>query len=179
MSADRSKTLPGVTDLHVHIQPWSQMKPDVAAVMRRGKEDHWDFLIQIMEDPAALLEIMDRADIWRVGLINYPSQDLMGFTDETNEFAAKYAGYTCQEVTHDFEKAFQAARKCAADFDWDAVVGNRVYVWTGLTQANLRKKWLANMMQSQLRRPLLKKPKLLLKEIQPLWPIPIPSPWMR
>ncbi|MHC4911955.1 MAG: uroporphyrinogen decarboxylase family protein [Planctomycetota bacterium] len=51
------------------------------------------------------------------------------------EFTAKYAGYTCQEVTHDFEKAFDAARKCAADFDWDAVVANMVYVWTGLTQA--------------------------------------------
>jgi hypothetical protein len=51
------------------------------------------------------------------------------------EFTAKYAGYTCQEVTHDYEKAFAAARKCAADFDWDAVVSNMVYVWTGLTQA--------------------------------------------
>lgn len=51
------------------------------------------------------------------------------------EFTAKYAGFTCQEVTHDFNKAFIAARKCAADFDWDAVVGNMVYVWTGLTQA--------------------------------------------
>ncbi len=51
------------------------------------------------------------------------------------EFTAKYAGFTCQEVTHDYNKAFIAARKCAADFDWDAVVGNMVYVWTGLTQA--------------------------------------------
>jgi len=51
------------------------------------------------------------------------------------EFAAKYAGYTCQEVTHDYEKAFAAVRECAADFDWDATVGNMVYVWTGLTQA--------------------------------------------
>ncbi|MBM3498944.1 MAG: hypothetical protein FJX74_09765 [Armatimonadetes bacterium] len=51
------------------------------------------------------------------------------------EFTAKYAGYTCQEVTHDYTKAFDAARKCAADFDWDAVVGNMVYVWTGLTEA--------------------------------------------
>jgi len=51
------------------------------------------------------------------------------------EFTAKYAGYTCQEVTHDYEKAFAAARKCAAEFDWDAVVGNMVYVWTGLTEA--------------------------------------------
>jgi len=51
------------------------------------------------------------------------------------EFVAKYAGYTCQEVTQDYEKAFAATRKCAADFDWDATVGNMVYGWAGLTQA--------------------------------------------
>jgi len=51
------------------------------------------------------------------------------------EFTAKYAGLTCQQVAHDYNLAFAAARKCAADFDWDAVVGNMVYVWTGLTQA--------------------------------------------
>lgn len=51
------------------------------------------------------------------------------------EFAAKYAGLTCQQVTHDYNLAFAAVRKCAADFDWDAVVPNMVYVWTGLTQA--------------------------------------------
>ena len=43
------------------------------------------------------------------------------------EFTAKYAGYTCQEVAHDYELAFAAARKCAAEFDWDAVVSNMVY----------------------------------------------------
>jgi len=51
------------------------------------------------------------------------------------EFTAKYAGYTCQEVAHDYHKAFDAVLKCAADFDWDAVVPNMVYVWTGMTQA--------------------------------------------
>jgi uroporphyrinogen-III decarboxylase len=51
------------------------------------------------------------------------------------EFAAKYAGYTCQEVTHDINNAFAAVQKCAADFNWDAIVGNMVYVWTGMTQA--------------------------------------------
>jgi uroporphyrinogen-III decarboxylase len=51
------------------------------------------------------------------------------------EFTAKYAGYTAQEVTQDYQKALAAARKCAAEFDWDAVVGNMVYVWSGLTQA--------------------------------------------
>ena len=51
------------------------------------------------------------------------------------EFTARYAGYTCQEVAHDYTKAFDAALRCARDFDWDAVVPNMVYVWTGLAQA--------------------------------------------
>lgn len=51
------------------------------------------------------------------------------------EFTAKYAGYTCQQVSHDYNLAFDAACKCAGDFDWDAIVPNMVYVWTGLTQA--------------------------------------------
>jgi predicted TIM-barrel fold metal-dependent hydrolase len=82
----------GVTDIHIHIQPWRQLKPDVLAVMRRGKEAHWDALAAIMDDPSALLEVMDREGIWRAGLINYPSPDIMGFTNETNDFAARYAG---------------------------------------------------------------------------------------
>jgi hypothetical protein len=51
------------------------------------------------------------------------------------EFTAAYAGMTCQDVVHDYTKAFDAALMCARDFDWDAVVPNMVYVWTGLTQA--------------------------------------------
>ena len=51
------------------------------------------------------------------------------------EFTARYAGFTCQEVSHDYNKAFIAARKCAAEFDWDATVPNMVFVWTGLTKA--------------------------------------------
>ena len=51
------------------------------------------------------------------------------------EFTARYAGYTCQDVAHDYTKAFDAAVKTAKDFQWDAVVPNMVYVWTGLAQA--------------------------------------------
>ncbi len=80
-----------ITDVHVHIQPWRQLKPAVMAAMRLGKEDHWEWLLALMDDPAMLLEIMDTSGIARVGLINYPSPDLMGFDDSTNEFAATYA----------------------------------------------------------------------------------------
>lgn len=82
---------PGVTDIHIHIQPWRQLKPRVAEVMRRGKEQHWERLLALMDDPGVLLEVMDQDGIRRVGLINYPSPDVMGFTDETNTFAARYA----------------------------------------------------------------------------------------
>ncbi len=51
------------------------------------------------------------------------------------EFTAKYAGLTCQDVVHDYNLAFKAVQACARDFDWDAIVSNMVYVWTGLTQA--------------------------------------------
>jgi hypothetical protein len=51
------------------------------------------------------------------------------------EFTGVYAGYTCQEMAHDYANAFAAARKCAADFDWDAIVPNMLATWTGMTQA--------------------------------------------
>ena len=89
---------PGVSDLHIHVQPWRQLKPDVLAVMRRGKEEEWDRLTALMDDPKLLLEMLDRSGIWRVGLINYPSPDLMGFTDETNRFAADYASAAPQRL---------------------------------------------------------------------------------
>ncbi len=84
-------TEPGVSDLHIHIQPWDQVKPSVAAMLKRGRDGHWERLMALKDDPRALLEILDESGVWRVGLINYPSPDVMGFTDETNTFAARYA----------------------------------------------------------------------------------------
>jgi len=82
---------PGVTDIHIHVQPWEQLKPAVVEAMRKGKEDHWERLLALMADPRALLDVMDASGIWRVGLVNYPSPDIMGFDDSTNAFAARYA----------------------------------------------------------------------------------------
>src|SRR5439155_931428 len=57
-----------------------------------------DRMIQVMEDPKALLEVMDRAGVWRVGLVNYPSPDVMGFTDAVNGFSAKYASANTERL---------------------------------------------------------------------------------
>ena len=51
------------------------------------------------------------------------------------EFTARYCGYTCQQVAHDYRLAFEAAMRCAREFDWDAVVPNMVDAWTGMAQA--------------------------------------------
>ena len=70
-----------------------------------------------------------------VAAMHNEKPDMVPIRPFAAEFCAKYAGYTNQEVTHDIDKAFDAVLKCAAAFDWDAVVGNMVYVWTGLTDA--------------------------------------------
>ena len=80
-----------ITDVHIHVQPWRDVKPAVLAALRRGHEAQWDFLLGVMDDPARLLEVLDRAGVWRAGLVNYPAPDVMGFTDTTNTFAARYA----------------------------------------------------------------------------------------
>jgi predicted TIM-barrel fold metal-dependent hydrolase len=82
-----------VTDIHIHVQPWDQLKPHALQSLTRDHRDHYDFLVTMMKEPAVLIDHLDRSRIWRAGLINYPSPDVMGFTDETNDFAARYADH--------------------------------------------------------------------------------------
>ena len=79
----------GVIDLHVHIQPWEQLRPAVRARME-SRPDAVE-LAALMHRPAEVLARMDRAGIERIGMINYVSPDLMGFTPEVNDFAAAFA----------------------------------------------------------------------------------------
>jgi len=55
------------------------------------------------------------------------------------EFVAKNCGMTCQDVTQDYDRAFEAVIRTCKDFGWDAAVANMVYVWGGIPQqVNLR-----------------------------------------
>lgn len=51
------------------------------------------------------------------------------------EFATAYAGCNNQQASHDYELIFQAFQKCAADFDWDAIVPNLIYNYAGVIKA--------------------------------------------
>ena len=79
-----------VIDAHIHIQPFHMMKPDVQRTFWQKKTNRAE-LEALAENPANLLRQMDADGIERVGLINYVSPDVMGFTSEVNEWMVKYA----------------------------------------------------------------------------------------
>jgi len=78
-----------ITDAHIHVQPWWELKPAVLEVMTRGRSDV-DELQKIMKSPAHLLRRLDADGIERAVLVNYPSPDLMGFSHRVNEYVAEY-----------------------------------------------------------------------------------------
>src|SRR2546425_9866599 len=60
-------SLTRITDVHIHVQPWRELKPNVLDMMWRGQSAHRDLMIQVMDDPRALLEVMDGSGVWRGG----------------------------------------------------------------------------------------------------------------
>lgn len=79
-----------ITDCHIHVQPWRELKPDVMKAMQQGKSNP-DLYVQVMYDPSVLLQIMDEEGIDRVGMVSYPCQETMGFTNHTNTHTLRYA----------------------------------------------------------------------------------------
>jgi predicted TIM-barrel fold metal-dependent hydrolase len=78
-----------VTDAHIHVQPWWELKPEVLEVMTRGRTDRAE-LEAIMKSPARLLRRLDADGVERAVLVNYPSPDLMGFSHRVNDYVAEY-----------------------------------------------------------------------------------------
>jgi len=78
-----------VTDSHIHVQPWWELRAEVLDVMTRGRSDVPE-LQAIMKSPERLLRRLDQDGIARAVLVNYPSPDLMGFTARVNEYVAEY-----------------------------------------------------------------------------------------
>jgi len=78
-----------ITDVHIHVQPWWELKPGIFEAMTRGRSD-LDELHRIMKSPARLLRRMDEDGIARAVLVNYPSPEQMGFTHDANEYVTRY-----------------------------------------------------------------------------------------
>jgi uncharacterized protein len=78
-----------VVDAHIHIQPWSQFRPEALARMAAGRAD-LDSIRRMCDDPGAFLRFLDAEGVDRAVLVNYVSPDVIGFTDEVNSFIGDY-----------------------------------------------------------------------------------------
>jgi predicted TIM-barrel fold metal-dependent hydrolase len=79
-----------IIDVHVHIAPWDQILPDAAALMKTGREDI-ETAYAICQDPHRLVAEMDKSGIEQLVMINYVTPEVVGFTEEANQFSARIA----------------------------------------------------------------------------------------
>ncbi len=78
-----------VIDAHIHIQPWRQFRPEALDRMLAGRKDAQK-IRDLCDDPGAFLRFLDEEGVDRAVLVNYVSPDIIGFTDEVNEFIGRY-----------------------------------------------------------------------------------------
>jgi predicted TIM-barrel fold metal-dependent hydrolase len=81
-----------VIDIHVHVMPWEMLNPAAAAAMKATQPDHV-LLRELSTNPSKLVAYMDARNIEWLGLINYLSPEVMGYTEETNDFSASFAAH--------------------------------------------------------------------------------------
>lgn len=79
-----------VLDAHVHLQPWTMLKPPVRATMEQGRTDVQD-LLRYQQDRAAFEAHLAEEGIDAAVLVNYVSPDVMGFPPQVNDWIATYA----------------------------------------------------------------------------------------
>src|SRR3990172_1887542 len=80
----------GITDVHVHVQPFRMLKPEIIDSMR-AERDNFENLLRMTDDPKFFLKILDEAGVERACLINYVAPDVMGFLPTVNDYVLEYA----------------------------------------------------------------------------------------
>jgi predicted TIM-barrel fold metal-dependent hydrolase len=78
-----------VIDAHIHVQPWRQLRPGALDRIASGRGD-LDLIRRLFDDPPAFLRFLDEQGIDRAVLVNYVSPDVIGFTDDVNEWIGRY-----------------------------------------------------------------------------------------
>src|SRR3954453_8864157 len=76
-----------VFDVHVHIQPWRMLAPEVIPLIDDASHAG---VREIVERPENVLRYMDEQGVERICCINYVSPDVMGFTREVNDWVAAF-----------------------------------------------------------------------------------------
>jgi len=80
----------GITDVHVHVQPFRMLKPEIIESMKAERRN-FENLLRMSDDPRFFLNILDEAGVERACLINYVAPDVMGFLPTVNDYVIEYA----------------------------------------------------------------------------------------
>lgn len=76
-----------VFDVHIHVQPWQMVKPDVLAMIDDAAHAN---ARDVLSSADNLLRFLDGEGVQRACCINYVSPDVMGFTREVNDWIANF-----------------------------------------------------------------------------------------
>jgi uncharacterized protein len=82
--------VPGITDVHLHLEPFDAFKPAIREVMFDRIKD-FEQVKRILSDPCSLLDHLDAVGVERACLINYVAPEVMGFTEDANRFVGEFA----------------------------------------------------------------------------------------
>jgi predicted TIM-barrel fold metal-dependent hydrolase len=83
--------VPGITDVHVHVEPYRTLKPAIFKMLWPAVPDR-ERASRLIDDPSAFLGHLDAIGVERACLINYVAPDVMGFTEDVNRFVGEFAG---------------------------------------------------------------------------------------
>ncbi|HEV7485444.1 MAG TPA: hypothetical protein VGQ65_07145, partial [Thermoanaerobaculia bacterium] len=76
-----------VFDVHVHIQPWEMLKPEVMSMVDDPSHANAKDVLASADN---VVRFLDAEGVERICCINYVSPDVMGFTRETNDWIADF-----------------------------------------------------------------------------------------
>jgi len=78
-----------ITDCHIHIEPYHMIKPAAMEVMRK-KRPNFAELEEYSREPKKFLAYLNKVGVDRATLINYPAQEVLGFSNDVNEWIINY-----------------------------------------------------------------------------------------
>ena len=81
-----------VVDIHAHIIPWEMLNPAAAAVLKAPHSNHAS-LHELTTQADKLVAYMDACNVEWLGLVNYLSPQVMGYTEAINDFSARFAAH--------------------------------------------------------------------------------------
>ena len=82
--------MPGISDVHVHLEPLDAFKPAIRKVMFDRIPDI-ERIKPLLSDPRSLLDHLDAVGVERACLIIYVAPEVMGFTEDVNRFVGEFA----------------------------------------------------------------------------------------